>query len=131
MKGIEELEEMILIETNDFDYPIGNVRNDVYMRNQELSENELFEAMSSFIGSMVAEEYVTLKMKEYRKHSDYEDAFELVSERDATKEESDLILKQPELWTEKDVFSCFNVIELSILPKGREKLEKLNANHLS
>lgn len=123
MQYISEIEDLILIEANDFNVPVQNVFNDVWMTNKSLNREEAYKLTSSVIGSMVAEGLVELVMTHHI--AEREDVFSPFAERYLKHEEIELILKHPELWDEKDVFSFTDTYQLKITEKGRDVFEQV------
>ncbi len=123
MKGIKEIEQIILIETAEMAYPVNNLYNDVKSFNSEAAHEDICRYMCSIIGSMLTEGKITLKKSFYEPDKDYPDSFSLVSSRDLTDAEADLVLKHPENWDQNDFFSQNEIVELDITNIGREILE--------
>jgi hypothetical protein len=120
MISIREMEESVLIETNDFNMPVQNLYNEILVRGKSMPEHEVREFTSRIIGSMVLEGLLTLARTRYRQEDI--DLYAAESTRDCTPEETDLILKEPERWEEMEVFSLTDAFELAITEKGRERL---------
>ena len=120
MINIREMEESVLIETNDFNMPVQNLYNDILVQGKRMPEQEVREFTSRIIGSMVLEGLLTLARTRYRQEGI--DLYAAESTRDCTPEETDLILKEPERWEEMEVFSLTEAFELAITEKGRERL---------
>lgn len=125
MKGISELEQIILVETGEMGYPLNNLYNDVKVFNKDASHAELCGYMCTIIGSMLVEEKISLQKSFYQTAKDFPDSYEHVSSRELTEEEKDLVLKHPEKWDDKDIFSATEVIELIITDTGLRALEEL------
>lgn len=123
MIDINEIEEGILIETEDFNMGIENLYNDIKVRGKNLSDDDARRTTCSIIGSMVLQGLSALVKSRYRLEDD--DLYEFQSQRDLTPEERELILTKPELWEENGVFSMTEVYELAITDKGREKLTEI------
>lgn len=122
MIDIREIEESVLIETNDFNMPLQNLYNEILVRGKTMPEPDVRAYTSRIIGSMVAEGLVTLVKSRY--HQEDDDVYSFESSRDCTPEENDLMMKEPGRWEETDVFSPTDVFELAITEKGRERLDQ-------
>ncbi len=120
MVDIKDIEEGVLIETNDFNMSVQNLCNDIMVRGRGMPGEEVRKFASNIIASMVAEGLISLVKTTYVQED--EDLFSPESERELTHEEMDLILKQPEKWEEKEVFSPTEVYEMVITEQGRERL---------
>ncbi len=120
MINIREMEESVLIETNDFNMPVQNLYNEILIRCKRMPEHEVREFTSRIIGSMVLEGLLMLARTRYRQEDI--DLYAAETTRDCTPEETDLILKEPERWEEMEVFSLTEAFELAITEKGRERL---------
>jgi hypothetical protein len=120
MIDIRDIEEGVLIEADDFNMPVHNLYNDIVVRGRNISEKDARAFASRIISSMALEGLISLVKTCYRKED--EDCYAPVSTRDCTPDEALLIMKEPEKWEEKDVFSHTEAYELAITEKGREKL---------
>jgi hypothetical protein len=125
MIDIREIEESILIETNDFSWPIHQVYNEIMVSGKSISQEDAMRLTSMVIGSMVTEGMVTLVKATYREED--EDIYARESERSLTPEETDLILRQPDRWEEADALSLTESYELVITEAGRARLALLEA----
>ncbi len=120
MVDINDIEEGVLIETNDFNLSVQNLCNDIMVRGRDMSQEEVRKFASNIIGSMVTEGLITLVKTNYVQED--EETFSPDSERELSPEEMDLILKHPEKWEEEGVFSPAEVYEMVITEQGRERL---------
>jgi len=122
MIDINGIEESVLIEAQDFNMPVLQLYNEISVRNKSLSESDARSLASRIIGAMVAEGLVTLVRGTYREID--EDCYSLETMRDLSPEETDLILKRPDRWEEKDVFSLTETYELAITERGTKRLDR-------
>ena len=124
MIDIQEFEESVLIEANDFNWSVKNLITDISVRNKNLSKVELHKIACNIVGSLYIQELIK-PVKSY--YSDAEDgSFCHLKTEDLTDKELELLLKQPEQWLQLNIGSLTEVIELEITEKGRAKyLEKV------
>ena len=120
MIDIREIEEGVLIESDEFNMPVQQLYNDIIVRGKSVSEKDARAFASRIIASMVLEGLVKLVKTRYRKVDS--DTFATESTRYCTPEEALVIMKEPERWAETEVFSLTDAYELAITEKGRERL---------
>ena len=122
MRNIEEIEKGILIETDDFNYSVGNVVNEIMFRERKLDEKESCRIASEIIKSMVERKYVKVIKTKYKKEE--EDLYSPISSADLTAQELELFFTKPERWEAMGIFSDTLMYELSITETGRKYLHE-------
>ncbi len=123
MIDINELEEGVLIEANDFNVPIQNLINDVTVRGRDLDKAEIYKLACNITGSLVIQNYVSVVKTQYKQEQ--ENVYAPLSSADLSRPELDAFLAHPEKWDEMGVFSETEPIELHITEKGRDYLSTL------
>jgi hypothetical protein len=122
MINLNDIEEGVMIEVNEFNYPLSNLVNDVTIAGKDLSRSEVYKYASNITASLFMEGYIKLLKSSYKQAGD--DSYELVSSRDLTEEEIDYILKGSEKWDEETIMSVDEVFELSVTEKGESYFDK-------
>ncbi len=117
MINIKDIEEGVMVEVNEWNYPLSNLVNDVTVIGKELPENEVYKYASNIVASLCTEGYIKLQKTEYRETPG--GSYEPVSSRDLTEEETDYILKQSDKWDEETIMDPESVFEFAVTEKGR------------
>lgn len=117
MLNIKEIEESVMIEVNDWNYPLSNLIADVTVLGDGLSREEINKYASNIAASLYVEGYITFQKAVYQNNQD--DSYEFVSARDLTDEEIDYILIKSEAWDDNEILSFENVYEFVITEKGK------------
>jgi hypothetical protein len=117
MINVKDIEEGVMIEVNEFNYPLSNLVNDVTIAGKDLSRSEVYKYASNIAASLFMEGFIKLQKSSYKQTGD--DSYELISSRDLTAEEIDYIVKGSEKWDEDTIMSEDDVFELSVTEKGR------------
>ncbi len=123
MVDINELEEGVLIEANDFNMPIQNLINDIMVRCRDLGRTDIYKLACNIIGSLALQNYVIIVKTLY--NCEEEDIYTALSSAELPKSALDAFLACPEKWDEMGVFSEKEPLELKITQKGRDYLATL------
>ncbi len=123
MIDIQEFEEAVLIEADYFNYSVGNLVNDIAVRNKNLDTAELHKIACNVIAVLWIQGFITVVKAEYRQVDD--EAFEAVSAIPLDDRETEDFLKSSDNWSEIDVYSETSTHELEITEKGRRYLEEV------
>ncbi|TAL37068.1 MAG: hypothetical protein EPN93_06480 [Spirochaetes bacterium] len=121
MTDIQEIEEGVLIEADFYPYRIGNLLNDIEVRNGSLDMRELFRMAGNVIGSLWTLGFIKVIKTGYRMAD--EDTFEPMSHTVLSDAETREFLKNPDKWDEMDILSDTLAYELEITEDGRNYLE--------
>ncbi len=117
MINIKDIEEGVMIEVNEWNYPLSNLVSDITITGKGLSEKDIYKYTSNITASLCMEGYIKLQKTEYRETS--RGSYEPVSSRDLTEEETDYILKNPDKWDEETIMDPESVFEFAVTEKGR------------
>ncbi len=117
MIDIKEIEEGVMIEVQEWNYPLSNLINDIRIADKGLTIKEAYRYASLITGSLLTQGLITIQKGTYENSGG--DSFTFVSGRDLTEEEIEHILKEPEKWSEEEIQSFEDVYELAVTDKGR------------
>jgi hypothetical protein len=117
MIQMKEIEEGVMIEVNEFAYPLSNLINDVTIAGKELTKEEVYKYASNIAASLFMEGYVKLQKSTYEQTDDQ--SYQLISSRELTEEEADYILKGSDNWDEETIMAVDDVFELTVTEKGK------------
>jgi len=120
MIDINELEMGVLIEADDFNYPVNNLMNDVTVRGKNLDRDEVYRTACSIIGSLYVQGYITIVRTAYQDEGD--DLYTPLATTELAGDELDTFLKHPEKWDDMEVFSKTATVEMKITDRGRDYL---------
>jgi hypothetical protein len=123
MIDINDLEQGVLIEANDFDTGIRQLINDITVQYRDMDQTEIYKLACNVIGSLVTQNYVSVIRTRYE--CEQEDLYKRISCADLSEHELNLFLTRPDKWDEMEVFSNTAPIELRITEKGRDYLSAL------
>ncbi len=117
MINIKDIEEGVMIEVNEFNYPLGNLINDVIIAGKGLTEKEVYKYASNIAASLFMDGYIKFQKSSYEQTGD--DSYQLISSRELNEEEINYLLKGSDNWDEKTIMSPDEVFEFSVTEKGR------------
>ena len=123
MVDINELEQGVLIEANDFNMPVQNLINDISVKDRDLDHDEIYKLACNVIGSLVIQSYVSVVRTRYK--FEEEDIYTPIGSVDLPKKELETFLSRPDKWDEMKIFSDTEPVELCITDRGRDYLSTL------
>jgi hypothetical protein len=123
MIDIQEFEEGVLIEADYYNYSIGNLVNDIEVRNRNLETGDLLKIACNVIAALWIQGFITVVRTEYRQVD--EEACQAVSVTPLNDRETEDFLRNSENWKEMEIFSETLTYELEITDAGRRYLEEV------